>query len=57
MRGFRVHLNGSATVADVSWRIVCTTHALSQDDFSAEDEVIILSRNLVAARGWRSGHG
>lgn len=50
------HLGGRNTVADLGRRIVYTTRALSQADFPAGDEVILLTEDPVAARTWKSGY-
>jgi DNA-binding transcriptional regulator YhcF (GntR family) len=50
------YLGGRNTVADLGRRIVYTSRALSQGDFPAGDEVIILTEDPVAARTWRSGY-
>jgi DNA-binding transcriptional regulator YhcF (GntR family) len=50
------YLGGRNTVADLGRRIVYTTRPLSQDDFPAGDEVIILTQDPVAARTWRTGY-
>ena len=50
------YLGGRNTVADLGRRIVYTTRALSQSDFPAGDEVIILSQDPLAARTWKSGY-
>jgi hypothetical protein len=49
-------LGGQNTVADLGRRILYTTQPVSQVDFPAGDEVIILSQDSVAARTWRSGY-
>ena len=46
------YLGGRNTVADLGRRIVYTTHDLSQADFPAGDEVIILTEDPFAARTW-----
>jgi len=50
------HLGGRNTVADLGRRIVYTARVLAQDDFTAGDEVIILTQDAVASRTWRSGY-
>jgi hypothetical protein len=50
------YLGGRNTVADLGRRIVYTTRPVSQADFPAGDDVIILSQDPVAARTWRSGY-
>lgn len=50
------YLGGRNTVADLGRRIVYTTRPVSQGDFPAGDEVIILAQDPVAARAWRSGY-
>jgi hypothetical protein len=50
------YLGGRNTVADLGRRIVYTSRALSQGDFPAGDEVIILTEDPLAARTWKSGY-
>ena len=50
------YLGGRNTVADLGRRIVYTARVLAQDDFTAGDEVIILTQDAVASRTWRSGY-
>ena len=50
------YLGGRNTVSDLGRRIVYTTRPLSQADFPAGDEVIILTQDPVAARTWKSGY-
>ena len=50
------HLGGRNRVSDLGRRIVYTTRPLSQADFPAGDEVIILSEDPLAARTWKSGY-
>ena len=50
------YLGGRNTVADLGRRIVYTTRPLSQADFPAGDEVIILTQDPLAARTWKSGY-
>ncbi|MBC7593592.1 MAG: hypothetical protein H7288_06600 [Kineosporiaceae bacterium] len=50
------YLGGRNTVADLGRRIVYTSRALSQNDFPAGDEVIILAEDPLAARTWKSGY-
>ena len=50
------YLGGRNTVSDLGRRIVYTTRALSQADFPAGDNVIILSEDPLAARTWKSGY-
>ena len=50
------YLGGRNTVADLGRRILYTTRPLSQADFPAGDEVIILTEDPVAARTWKSGY-
>jgi hypothetical protein len=50
------YLGGQNTVADLGLRILYTTQPVSQGNFPAGDDVIILSQDPVAARTWRSGY-
>jgi hypothetical protein len=50
------YLDGRNTVSDLGRRIVCTTRSLSQADFPAGDEVIIVTEDPLAARTWKSGY-
>ena len=50
------YLGGRNTVADLGRRIIYTTRTLSQADFPAGDEVIILTEDPIAARTWKSGY-
>jgi DNA-binding transcriptional regulator YhcF (GntR family) len=50
------YLGGRNTVSDLGRRIVYTTQPVSQVDFPAGDDVIILRQDPVAARTWRSGY-
>jgi hypothetical protein len=50
------YLGGRNTVSDLGRRIVYTTRTLSQADFPAGDEVIIVTEDLLAARTWKSGY-
>ena len=50
------YLGGRNIVAGIGRRLVCTTRTLSQADFSAGDEVIILAKDPLAAFTWKSGH-
>lgn len=50
------YIGGRNTVADLGRRIVYTTRTLSQADFPAGDEVIILTEDPLAARTWKSGY-
>ena len=50
------YLGGRSTVADLGRRIVYTTHRLSQKDFPAGDEVIIVAEDPLAAGTCKSGY-
>jgi hypothetical protein len=50
------YLGGRNTISGLGRRIVYTTRALSQADFPAADEVIILTEDPLAARTWTSGY-
>jgi hypothetical protein len=50
------YLGGRNTVSDLGRRIVYTTRTLSQADFPAGDEVIIVTEDPLAARTWKSGY-
>ncbi len=50
------YLGDHNTVADLGRRIVYTTRRVSQADFPAGDDVILLSQDAVAARTWRTGY-
>lgn len=50
------YLGGRNTIADLGRRIVYTARRLSQSDFPAGEEVIILTEDAVAARTWKSGY-
>ena len=50
------YLGGRNAVSDLGRRIVYTTRPLSQGDFPAGDEVIILTEDPLAARTWKSGY-
>ena len=50
------YLGGRNTISDLGRRIVYTTRPLSQADFPEGDEVIILAKDPLAARTWKSGY-
>lgn len=50
------YLGGRNTVADLGRRIIYTSRPVSQADFPAGDEVIILTQDPLAARAWKSGY-
>ena len=50
------YLGGRNTISDLGRRIVYTTRPLSQADFPAGDEVIILTEDPLAASTWKSGY-
>jgi DNA-binding transcriptional regulator YhcF (GntR family) len=50
------YLGGRNTISDLGRRIVYITRPLSQADFPEGDEVIIVAKDPLAARTWKSGY-